>query len=232
MKRFVILVLAGLLMVTATSWAAPKEMNLKIGDPGAETEWAVGASNTVKWSFRGELGQAVNIRLQRSGWVNAQAVLSESTPIGANRSGSFKWTTPPDLPPGGNYTISVTAENGIGDTSDEFKLIAGKIPATRITLDAIPKGSERWAVGTTVSIRWTYGGNPGQSVKLALIKKEVGVVAQISAAAPLGVDGKGRIEWTVPGVKPANDYYVGIVSNANSFYQDMSKDPVVITATK
>jgi len=74
---------------------------LKVKEPGEATNFVVGAANMIKWSFRGELGQNVAIRLQRAGWVNARMTLSEATPVGANGSGSFKWNTPADLPPGG-----------------------------------------------------------------------------------------------------------------------------------
>ena len=231
MRRTMILALAVLLLLTSIGMAAPKEMNLRVAEPGEAAEWKLGTANTIKWSFRGELGQNVAIRLQRMGWVNAQMTLSEATPLGANRSGSFKWDLPADLPPGGKYTIAVTAENGIGDTSGEFTLVAGKGPATQIKVEALPKG-ERWAAGTTVSIRWTYGGSPGQTVKLALIKKAEGDVTVISASVPIGAEGKGRYEWKVPSLKPGTDYYIGIVSNSNAFYQDMGVEPVILTATK
>ena len=52
-------------------------MNLKVGDPGTGAEWTIGSVNAVKWSFRGDLGQTVMIRLQRLGWVNAQMTLAE-----------------------------------------------------------------------------------------------------------------------------------------------------------
>jgi len=231
MRRTIILALAALLMLTSIGLAAPKEMTLRVSEPGEAAEWKLGAANTIKWSFRGELGQNVAIRLQRIGWVNAQMTISEATPLGINRSGSFKWELPADLPPGGKYTVAVTAENGIGDTSGEFKLVAGKGTVTQIKLEALPKG-ERWSAGATVSIRWTYGGSPGQTVKLALIKKAESDVTVISASVPIGAEGKGRYEWKVPSLKPGTDYYIGIVSNSNAFYQDMGVEPVILTATK
>jgi hypothetical protein len=191
----------------------------------------LGSANAIKWSFRGELGSTVAIRLQRMGWVNAQTVLSEAVPIGTNRSGVFKWNIPADLPPGGKYTVAVTAENGIGDTSGEFTLVAGKGPLNQVTLEVPPRGSERWSVGATVLVRWTYGGSPGQTVKLALISKEEGSVTAIAASVPIGADGKGYYEWKVPSLKPGKDYYVGIASNSNAFCQDMSKGPLTISAT-
>ena len=225
-------VLSLLLMTASVGQTAPKEMKLKLNEPGAAAEWKIGADNTVKWSYRGELGATVQITLQRVGWQNARLTIAEAAPIGAERSGSFKWTVPDSLPPGGNYTISVTAENGIGETSGEFSLVAGKTPLTQISLEALPKGAEKWTVGAPVSLRWTYSGNPGQMVQLALINKADSDLIPIVASIPIGIDGKGRYDWTVPKLKPGGDYYLAIASTTNAFYQDMSKTPVVISATK
>jgi hypothetical protein len=239
MKRFDFMtkiVCTGLLTLilvgSSVGMAAPKEMKLKLNDPGAAAEWTLGASNTVKWSYRGELGATVKITLQRVGWQNARLTIVEAAPIGPEKSGSYKWTVPDTLPPGSNYTIAITAENGLSETSGEFSLVAGKTPLTQISLEALPKGAEKWAIGSPVSLRWTYSGNPGQTVQLALINKADSDLIPIVASIPIGVDGKGRYEWTVPKLKPGGDYYVAIASNTNAFYQDISKTAVVISATK
>jgi len=232
MKRTLVMALAAFVLLMTPGIAAPKEMTLRVAEPGDSTEWVLGTTNTIKWSFRGDLGEKASIRLQRIGWVNAQLMLAEVAPLGTNKSGAYKWNVPADLPPGGKYTLTVMAENGIGDTSGEFTLIAGKTPVTQIALESPPKGSERWNSGTTVSVHWTYTGSPGQSVKLALIKNDDGSVTPIVASIPVGADGKGRYEWKVPSLKSGNDYYVGIASNTNPFYQDMSKTPVTINAAK
>ena len=232
LKRAILLGMMASLLLTSFTAAAPKEMTLKVTEPGESTEWTLGAVNTVKWSFRGELGKLVSVRLQRQGWVLARQTLTEATALGNERSGTFKWTTPAELPPGGHYTVSVTAENGIGDMSGEFRLVAGKAPVTQLSLAAPLKGEERWIVGSPSVIRWTFSGKPGATVKLALIQKQTGDVIPITASASIGVDGKGSYEWKVPALKPGNDYFVGIASNSNAFYQDMGAAPVSISATR
>ena len=232
MKLVSIAALGLLLLTSAVGLAASKEMKLKLNEPGQAAEWKIGADNSVKWSYRGELGPTIKITLQRVGWQNAGLTIAEAAPIGPERSGSFKWTVPDSLPPGGNYTVTITAENGFNETSGEFSLVAGKTPVTQISLEALPKGAEKWTVGAPVSLRWTYSGNPGPMVQLALINKADIDLIPIVASIPIGIDGKGRYDWIVPKLKPGGDYYLAIASTTNAFYQDMSKTPVVISGAK
>ena len=69
-------------------------------------------------------------------------------------------------------------------------------------------------------------------MKLALINKTDSELIPIVESIPIGVDGKGRYEWTVPKLKPGGDYYIAIASTTNAFYQDLGKTPVIISATK
>jgi len=139
LEKLVLVGLAALLLSAAGVTAAPKEMSLRVTSPQAESQWTVGTNNTVKWSFRGELGSTVSLSLQRVGWVNARMNLAEVAPIGQNRAGSFKWFVPAELPPGGNYTLTVIAENGIGDSSGEFSLVAGKTPLITLKNVVLPE---------------------------------------------------------------------------------------------
>ena len=233
LTKLVSIATIGLLLLTsAVGLAAPKEMKLKLNEPGQAAEWKIGGEHGIKWSYRGELGPTVKITLQRVGWQNARLTVAEAAPIGPERSGSLKWVVPDSLPPGSNYTVTITAENGFSETSGEFSLVAGKAPLTQINLEALAKGAEKLTVGAPVSLRWTYSGNPGPMVQLALINKTDSDLIPIVASIPIGVDGKGRYEWTVPKLKPGGDYYLAIASTTNAFYQDMSKTPFVISATK
>jgi hypothetical protein len=232
--RILFLLCVSIVTMSTVIWAAPKEMDLRVNDPGVSSEWAVGSTNNVKWALKGgEWTGTVAISLQRAGWVNARMVLAESVPIGTGRTGSFKWIVPIDLPPGDNYSVTVMADNGIGETSPDFKIIPGKAAGVKLVLDAPPKGTEKWTTGSAVTIRWSYAGNPGSTVKLVLLKKDDGAVTTIAEVAAVGVDGKGHLMWTVPaGLKPGSDYRLGITSTSNAFYQDTSKEPIIVTATK
>lgn len=222
-----------LMLVAAFAYAAPKEMDLRVTDPGGSSEWAAGSSNTIKWNLKGEWAGTVTISLQRVGWVNARMTIADTAPIGVGKTGAYKWSIPADLPIGDNYSVTVTADNGIGETSNEFKLIAGKGAASKLALEPLPKGGDKWLQGSAVNLRWTYAGNIGPTVKLVLLKKDEGIVAVIAEVAAAGVDGKGQFQWTVPaGLKPGGDFRVGIASTTNPFFQDTSKEAITLTTTK
>ena len=232
MKKLVLMGTLAWLLLTSAAWASPNEMSLRMNDPAGGSEWGSGSEQTIKWSYRGEFSKTVEIRLQRAGWVHAQMTLADAAPIGTGRSGSFKWKIPADLPPAGDYSVRVAAENAISDMTGEFKLLPGKGPVAKLELEPLPKGGERWTTGAKVKLRWSYTGNPGATVKLGLIKKEEGNVTLIAAGIPVCLDGRGGFEWTVPDLKPGSDYYVGIASASNPFYQDIGKSPVTIVAAK
>ena len=63
-------------------------MKLKLNEPGTAAEWTIGANNTVKWSYRGELGATVQIT---GNYANGQDVLSFTNQNGI--TGSWNTTT-------------------------------------------------------------------------------------------------------------------------------------------
>jgi hypothetical protein len=82
--------------------------------------WPVGSSHTLTWTYTATCGSHVKVQLH--GGVNDQwkvYVLATSWPIGANGSGSFQWTVPPNGTlginwiPGNQYQLTVSGvENG------------------------------------------------------------------------------------------------------------------------
>ncbi|HEY1269603.1 MAG TPA: SBBP repeat-containing protein [Candidatus Binatia bacterium] len=87
---------------------------------------------------------------------------------------------------------------------------------------ASANGGESWQRKKRQTIRWTYSGNPGNQVKIDLLK--AGVLNQtISTAAPLGTGGSGSLTWTVP--KKAtlgSDYAIRICSVSSPSICDVS----------
>src|SRR3989304_3646197 len=95
-------------------------------------------------------------------------------------------------------------------------------PFTQYITVTVPNGGESWARGTTQTIRWTYAGNPGSSVKIELLKGDV-VKSAIAKNTLIGSNGTGSYSWKIPSNQTAGtDYKIRITSTTISNYSDMS----------
>ncbi len=96
---------------------------------------------------------------------------------------------------------------------------------TGITVTS-PNGGETWQAGTTQTIRWTYTGNPGSSVKIELYKGGV-LNRVIVLSTPIE---SGSYPWTIPSTQPpGRDYTVKVTSTTESTYSDTSDNPFTIS---
>ena len=91
-----------------------------------------------------------------------------------------------------------------------------------------PNGGETLTAGTTQTIRWSYGGNPGASVKLELLKG--GIVNRIiKSFASKGSGGNGSFDWLIPPTQVmGSDYRIRITSTRNGSYTDTSDNDFII----
>ena len=84
-----------------------------------------------------------------------------------------------------------------------------------------PNGEENWQIGTTQTIRWIYTGNLGSDVTIEILKS--GAVVQTFLYIPIGNDGSGSFDWTIPSTLTlGSDYQVRITSTTNSAFMDNS----------
>ena len=98
-----------------------------------------------------------------------------------------------------------------------------------ITVTA-PNGGESWTAGTTQTIRWTYTGNPGDSVKIELFKGS-NLYMTISSSSPIGSNGSGSYNWPISAnLTPAGDYRIRVTSTMDGQYLDISNSYFAILA--
>lgn len=117
--------------------------------------------------------------------------------------------------PTGNYKVLVHVVGKNGGHNVLSKDI--NVLLTSITVTS-PNGGESWKRGTVRQIKWTYTGNPGQYVKIELLKN--GVVNK--RIAPNTTNDKS-FWWTIPsGQTIGSDYKIKITSISNSLYNDTS----------
>jgi len=198
---------------------------LTVVTPNGGEDWHPDSTETIRWTYAGNPGSAVKVEIIRGS--TPLAVLTPSTPMGTEGTGSFNFTFPSSSPPGTTYWIRVTSTSypGCTDTSDAPFAIS-LLPS--ITVVA-PNGGEDWPAGSPNTIRWRYIDTPGADVKIELLKGEA-VQEVITASTPIGSGGVGSYTLAIPaGLSPGNDYRVRITSTSNASYTDTSDAPFTIS---
>ena len=134
----------------------------------------------------------------------------------------------------GNYTVTPT-KTGYNFTPASSNVnIAGANTTANFTavpsliVVTLPNGGETWTRGTTNTIRWTYTGNPGSSVRIELLKGGV-LNRTINSSRWIGGGGIGSYNWTVPtGQTLGSDYTIRVTSTTNAAYTDTSNNNFTI----
>jgi hypothetical protein len=105
----------------------------------------------------------------------------------------------------GIYTVSLTTSGPGGNST--------KLQPTYITAYAqpsisviAPNGGELWPPDSTQTIKWSYSGNPGSSVRIELLRNGL-PVSTIKAANPIGKDGTGSCSWKIPSSRTPGENY-------------------------
>jgi len=181
---------------------------LTLAAPDGGESWKRGSAQTIRWGFTGNPGTKLKILLL-DGAVT-KLTLSAGTALA---TGSFRWSVPTSLPKGNNYRIRIISRQvpSLQDTSDQPFAIGMAPPGTSLTVTS-PAGGESWQRGTSRTIAWSYTGQPGNSVKIVLLKS--GTLFQtIAARVPLGADGGGSFTWPIPaGLATGRDFTVRVKS--------------------
>lgn len=199
---------------------------ISVSSPYRGQVWYGGEAQSIAWTYAGDPGSTVKIELLKGAVVDS--VISESTAAGTRGTGSYSWTISEAQPSGRDYKIRVTStahSNASGTSAGAFT-----IKPPRITINN-PNGNESWMPGELMEISWAYLGNPGERVKIELLK---GATLQtvITANSPIGIDGWGSYSWTIPaGQAEGKDYRVRISSTTNSAYTDISNQYFSVTGS-
>jgi plastocyanin len=183
--------------------------SITVTSPNGGENWIRGTTRTITWSHTGSPGSNVKIELLKGGILNR--VITSGTP----NDGSYSWAIPSTQVLGTDYKVKITStSNSIyTDTSNSNFIIAG--------INVIsPNGGENWQHGTTNTIKWSYTGNPGLSVKIELLKGGT-LNRVITSSTP----NDGSYSWAIPiGQTLGSDYKVRITSTTNSLYKDISNN--------
>lgn len=88
--------------------------------PNGGEKWKVNTSNTIRWTYSGDLGTKVKIELLKG--EELDRTIAESALIGTNGEGSYQWKIPADQTPGSSYKIRITSRKypSYADDSDRY----------------------------------------------------------------------------------------------------------------
>ncbi|HOW33999.1 MAG TPA: Ser-Thr-rich GPI-anchored membrane family protein [Methanoregulaceae archaeon] len=197
---------------------------ITVESPNGGEKWHLGSTQTIQWSYNGDLGSTVKIEALRG-----EAIIATipSVSIGSGGSGTFNLTVPFNTPVGDNYRFRVTSISNPGytDTSDAPFTISPD-SSSSITLVS-PNGGNVWTQGSTQFVNWTYAGNPGSSLKIEFLKGSD--VLKTLTGIPTS---SGSVSVPVPySTPPGDDYRVRITSTSNPAYTDTSEDSFTVQST-
>ena len=179
---------------------------LTVTSPNGGESWLAGSTQTVTWTYTGSAGTMAQIDLIKGG-ANTSSIV-KSTSMGSSGKGSYSWKIPGTLAPGADYRVKVTSTSNSAYTAQS---------AADFTIDSTltltsPNGGESWTAGTSQTIKWSYTGNPGSTVKVELVEAG-GNPSTIIDSTPIGAAGSGSYTWAIPASQtPAGDYRVKITS--------------------
>ena len=145
--------------------------------------------------------------------------ITKSASVGSSGRGAYKWMVPSKQASGYDYTVRITSTSNSScwGASNSLFGIQGIVYSLNLTS---PNGGEVWRVKSVQTIRWTYSGSIGSSVRIDLYKSGA-LVRTIIRSRSIGSNGAGYYRCTVPSTLAAgNDYAVRITSSSG--YMDTS----------
>ena len=128
----------------------------------------------------------------------------------------------------GNYDIYIMNANGTNqtrlttNTSIDNDPSWGKSTVSGSIIVTGPNGGEGYAINHGYGIQWQYTGNPGQTVKIELLKGGI-LNTVLTPSESIGTDGLGYYYWIVSPTQPiGDDYSLRISSTQDPAVNDTS----------
>ena len=159
--------------------------------------------------------------------------INAGTSIGTSGKGSYSWLMGTGGMTGSDFKVRVESlsQPAINDLSNTIFSITSSPTSTTtstttpssitpsITVTA-PNGGETWQRNTSHTVSWNYTGNPGSTVKIALVKAgtEVGTII---GSTSIGSSGTGSYTWPISSTgSTGSDYKVSVQSISQPAVKD------------
>jgi len=125
------------------------------------------------------------------------------------------------------YTMNADGTNPVRLTTTDAREGAPAWSSGESITVKVPNGGETFYQGSTLPMNWSYTGNLGSTVDIAVLKG--GSVVKVLPGIPIGAVGSGSYSVTIPpGTLPANDYKIRVTSTSSPAYTDISDGPFTI----
>jgi len=203
---------------------ADTSSSITVKSPNGGENYLQGSNQAIQWTFSGNPGPTVRIEALRDEKV--LAVIDPNAPIGSCFTGSYNLTFPYNTPLGSGYKIRVTSTSNPAwtDTSDASFTVS---PAITVTT---PNGGETYQIGDTLPMNWTYAGNPGPTVNIAVMKRSA--TLKTLTGISIGAGGSGSYQVTIPSLTPSgSDYQIRVTSTSYPACSDTSNEAFTISAS-
>jgi C1A family cysteine protease len=101
---------------------------ITVGVPNGSESWQAGTSQTITWSYVGNIGSTVKIDLYNG--TSLSRTITSGASAGSNGSGSYSWPIPADIAAGSDYRVNITSTSysSVSDMSDAYFTITAAPP--------------------------------------------------------------------------------------------------------
>ena len=184
---------------------------------GGET-WAEQSTQTVTWSYSGDVGDHVSLGYSIDGGTSWTEIIASTS-----NDGSHAWNIPNFLDTKSACRVKVASTStAFADTSDADFTITTEPNFISLTS---PNGGEIWAEQSTQTILWTYGGDVGDYVSLHLSLDNGSSWNQIVASTP----NDGSYDWSLPNLFETASTCLMRVNGTTTSFADTSAAAFAIT---
>lgn len=187
-------------------------VSFTITTPASSAQWYSGSSYLIRWTISGNPGPYARLSLYDNGSFVSDIIASV-----AASAGQYVWALPWALTTSSGYRIKVMS---LTDSAVYALSVPFTITRTPSTLAVTsPVSSTNWNTGTSHYLSWTYSGNPGTYVKLALYNGTA-LAAELSSGT---LTSNGRLLWNILWNLPASSSYrIKITSISDTTIYDFS----------